>query len=509
MSISTHHLDQSLATLNPSFSHSHSRSHDDKIKPSLPFQHSPSLSPSPNQDNTCTLSLDQSVNRQTSASGSAISIESWLNQTCQATSPSTPPLDKVVEKHHTNTQDTVRDHSAYNRKRKRPSSSPGQSFTTGISPIAYPQSLAASVSLQGTLPLTKRFLSKHNNMSASRPGIPPTFSSESTSSAVTPKRAKLGMTSHNILRNDAAFNDIKYSSFKKKILSEAAPERHSGIQTGATANFRAIYQTCIDGGVTEATFKREILKHIIMDEFQVLAQPGDPAEGIQPVYASRNTLMEGIFSTLERPLRRGFLPHNFTTNQYNNATDLAKALKADGITNSIPDATWGYLESVLGPRPPGITLPPLTKDLLTVCPSLQCPFLFLEVKLDAGSYLGCCNQAGRAGAIFVCAMRQLLAMTGRKDILGADVESYLYCATTNEDKMEWWVHWAEVHEGNTVSYHMNRLRCEYFESDDSLLVMRRYMHNMIEWGMTTRLPEIQSMIAKLYEREALLQARNK
>ena len=42
--------------------------------------------------------------------------------------------------------------------------------------------------------------------------------------------------------------------------------------------------------MTEATFKREMLEYIIKDDIQVLAEPGDPSQGIQPVYSPQRTL---------------------------------------------------------------------------------------------------------------------------------------------------------------------------------------------------------------------------
>ncbi len=303
------------------------------------------------------------------------------------------------------------------------------------------------------------------------------------------------MEGHNIYRRSDAFGRADCNGFKENVMSVISPERPSGVKPGEASRFKAIHETCVGSGVTEATMKRDMLKYIIKDDFQVLAEPGDPAQGIQPVYEGRDTSERGIFCQAEQPLRRGHVPHNYLPG----LKDLADRLKADGMTNSVPDSTWGYLARVLAPIPAGAVLQIPTNALLTICPALYCPFFFLEVKPDRGSMEACRNQAARGCATIVNAMRLLLQTLGREDTVGPDEDSYIYCATMNEELLEWWVGWAEVCEGGQVKWHMNRIHREDFEQDNPLLVMRRYMHNILEWGLTTRLPIIRKLVSDLYD----------
>lgn len=39
-----------------------------------------------------------------------------------------------------------------------------------------------------------------------------------------------------------------------------------------------------------------------------------------------------------------------------------------------------------------------------------------------------------------------------------------------------------------------------------MLVMRRYMHNVLEWGLTTRLPTIRKLVSDLYIKDTQLLA---
>ena len=86
---------------------------------------------------------------------------------------------------------------------------------------------------------------------------------------------------------------------KKKVLFEIASKRYSGIKAEAVSAFKDFYRIYSKNDVTEATFKAEILKCMIINDFQVLAKPGDPANGIEPIYKYRNILKAGIFCQRE------------------------------------------------------------------------------------------------------------------------------------------------------------------------------------------------------------------
>lgn len=329
---------------------------------------------------------------------------------------------------------------------------------------------------------------------------PPTPSSGSTGSNVNPKWVKMRMEFHHIYRQSHAFHRADYSEFKEHVSSPIASERASGVKPGENSKFKEIYDTCITNGATEASFKRDMLEHIIMKDFQVLANPGDPTQGIKPVFESRNILGGGIYCQAEQPLRRGFLPHVYPTDDLS-PKDIAGRLNVDGMSNSNPDSAWGFLGRALGPISEGAMIQDYTNALLTICPGLYCPFFTLEVKIDSGSMEVCQNQAARGCATIVNAMRQLLRMLGREDTLGPDKDTHIYCATMSEDFMEWWVGWAEVREGDRVNFHMNKIPTEIFDQDNPLLVMRRLTHNIMEWGLMTRLPIIKKLVSDLQAKD--------
>ena len=118
----------------------------------------------------------------------------------------------------------------------------------------------------------------------------------------------------------------------------------------------------------------------------------------------------------------------------------------------------------------------------------------------------CRNQAARRCATVINAMRSLLRMLGRQDTIGPDKDTYIYCATLGEDYMEWWVGWTEVCEGGRVNWHMNSLRREYFDQKTPLLPMKRFTHNIMEWGLMTRLPFVKKLVLDLYAKDTALLA---
>ena len=435
---------------------------------------------------------DPSASYETSASHSTSSIEDWIDKTSLDTSSST--LAKILERVPPFTQPSSPTTPSLG-KRKR-----------SLSP-ANQESQGAEL-----LPLTKRLLRLHTKSMANnsvhktptkddaqrKAAGPPTSSSGSSGSNIDPKWVRMRMECHHIYRQSDAFHHADYSEFKERILSPIAQERASGVKPGGNSRFKEIHEICARNGATEAAFKREMLEHIIMKDFQFLADPGDPSQGIQPVFESRDSLGGGIFCQAEQPLRRGFLPHNYPTGSLS-PNDIADRLKVDGMLNSKPDSTWGYLGRVLDPISEGAMIQDYTNSLLTICPGLYCPFFILEVKTDNGSMEVCRNQAARGCATIVNAMRQLLRMLRRED-------TYIYCTTMSEEMMEWWVGWAEVCEGGRVDWHINRLRREDFEEENPLLVMRRFTHNILEWGLTTRLPIIRKLVSDLYVKDRMLLA---
>ena len=340
----------------------------------------------------------------------------------------------------------------------------------------------------------------------------PPAPSSVTSGSKTDRSVKVRMEDHHIYRNSNAsyhpnntFHHPNNSEFKEHILSQIAPERASAVKPVEIPDLEEAYELCVQLGVSEATFKREMLDLIIKKEFQVLVEPGDDSQGLPPVYESRKIRKGGIFQVTEQPLRRDFLPHTYPTSKFSKK-QIAENLKADGMANSVPDSTWGYLARALDLIPQGAKIQSHTRELLNICPGLLCPFFFIEVKTDKGTMEQCRNQAARGCATIVNAMRLLLRMLGREDTIGPDKNSYIYCATLGDEVMEWWVGWAEVHDGKHVSWHMDCLRREHFDGDSPLLEMRRYTHNVLEWGMTTRLPIIKKLVSDLFANDTMLLA---
>ena len=439
------------------------------------------------------------ASQETSTSYSTSSIENWINKTLLDTSSSI--LAKALERVPPFTQPSSPTTPLLG-KRKRSLSPPNQE----------PQGAEL-------LPLTRRLLRLHTNNMASNnvyktptkggaqgnAAGPPTPSSGTTGSNVNPNWVKMRMEFHDIYRQSHAFHRADYREFKEQVSSPIALERASGVKPGENSKFKKIYDDCITYRVTEASFKRDMLEHIIMKDFQVLADPGDPTQGIKPVFESRNISGGGIYCQAEQPLRRGFLPHIYPTDELS-TKEIADRLSVDGMFNSNPDSVWGFFGRAFGPTYEGAKIQAHAYALLTICPGLHCPFFILEVKMDSGSMEVCRNQAARGCATIVNAMRQLLHMLGREDTVGPDKDTYIYCATMCEDLMEWWVGWAEVCEYKRVKFHMSKLRTELFDQDNPLLVMRRVMHNIMEWRLMTRLPIIKKLVSDLQAKDTVLLA---
>ncbi|KAM0800639.1 hypothetical protein BDR22DRAFT_242361 [Usnea florida] len=308
---------------------------------------------------------------------------------------------------------------------------------------------------------------------------------------------KSRMEAHHMFRtHPPKFNHPTYKDFKQAVIAPVKQDRSSGVRPESSQRFSARYDFYKDKN--EATFKREMLNLIVKDEFQILIKEADGESGA--VYESYDTFDNGLVSEYEQPLRREYMPHQYgglglTKNQ------IAAKLQADGMTNPVPDALWGFKSSVLPPLPPGVILGTETAELVSVIPGIEWTQFLIEVKPDGGSMETARNQACRGGATLVHAARRVLKKTGRTEAVGPDWDTYVYSVTMDADLMEWWVNWAEVREDGQVMFYMDYIQAVVFRDEHALQKMRGPIHNILQWALLTRLPNVIERYPAIYDAE--------
>ena len=250
----------------------------------------------------------------------------------------------------------------------------------------------------------------------------------------------------------------------------------------------------------------------------------------QQVWVSREWFSDGVFVSRSSDLRGGLLPTQYEDDDFE--PELAKLLaKGDGMTTPRPDFCYGLRKDRF-PLPPGLILS--TEILLTlqVAPGMQHPFFLIEGKSNKGILGEAENQARRGGATLVNAHRQLLELIGESVLdLGVDERCFVFSSTITPSVMDIYVHWVEVivHEPGQergpelqrnqdqehddydenlqrerelqrtqIIFHMTNVRSYALRNKACLPELRAILHNILEWGCITRLPQLEEFRRKIY-----------
>ncbi|KAL8918532.1 MAG: hypothetical protein Q9208_007288 [Pyrenodesmia sp. 3 TL-2023] len=185
--------------------------------------------------------------------------------------------------------------------------------------------------------------------------------------------------------------------------------------------------------------------------------------------------------------------------------DLLKAMaKEDKLTNPKPDRVYGISRKFKWPA--GFRVPSLVRIYLDIMRSCRHVYLINEAKSAGGDIREARNQACRGGTALVLSARQLWALLGEEDVVGADLRTIVFSAVMSPETVEIWVHWAEVprktQSGQTSQrpiYHMNMVRSESMNNKTGMEHLRACLHNIIDWGVGPRWDELQPLYALIIE----------
>ncbi|KAL8831239.1 MAG: hypothetical protein Q9170_005383 [Blastenia crenularia] len=275
---------------------------------------------------------------------------------------------------------------------------------------------------------------------------------------------------HRIYRDHE--NWYLYPDFQKHVRRPLEEGRHYSVRPVSEEVFLQRWAYYGDGN--EESYKHELLKSIIKDEFSVkLSSDGDG-----DVFGPCTLLLEGVVAKYSARLRQGYLPHRYTSPEYTtpNPKPLKKELQAEGMTTPEPDGIWGFNPEKM---PKGY-LRQSTFKLMTLCPKLHWPFLSSQCKLDA-DYDESLNQNSRDGAAIGNASLHTLRHAGYKRIA------------------QFWVHWTELDAAGVRNFHMNSIApIINIEGRETLSILRDKAQAIVEWGLNTRMPEVAAYYPAIY-----------
>lgn len=294
------------------------------------------------------------------------------------------------------------------------------------------------------------------------------------------------MEDHGWFYDQEVFDCDAYQSFKQLVLNPRQSDRHSAVKPASAQKFKEHYTYYKD--LNESSFKTEVLRFIVKTDFEIELEP--ETESSTAVYGPSDSWNKGLRVQYNQRVNRGHIPHAYTDPR-NDPKKVQDALKKEGILTAEPDAVWGYDPKKM----PNAHFHPDTRELMLLLPKLHWPFFFIQSKQGKGSFEEACNEAIRDGAAIVSAARELRETAGFDiNTPGPDEHTYVYSAVMCTKVMEWYVHWAEVVDGDPipVRYHMNTVvDNQTFKGSDALGNLRRPTHNILEWGLMTRKPAVE------------------
>lgn len=297
--------------------------------------------------------------------------------------------------------------------------------------------------------------------------------------------------------------------FHHLVNSIVRTERPSGRKPESERKFRNRAERL--GPHNEATMLARILPLVIKEGRTV------PVQG--PITDQENStrdMLDGLWEdfddsgldwTVDREFHRTYVPNAYENIGYGEQIATALA-KERGMKNPKPDRAFGLAINDL-PRPEGdALLRDETSAFLDAVPGLQHVFFLVEGVSSSGDLNKAKHQACRGGTVIVIVQRHLLAATNQLSLDdGPDRKTFVYTATIDDHTMSFWVNFAVVRTLTTgqkyVTYHMEHVYTCALLSDDAELLLRRACHNILDWGVRTRRPMLESRCAKMYEFDRL------
>lgn len=184
--------------------------------------------------------------------------------------------------------------------------------------------------------------------------------------------------------------------------------------------------------------------------------------------------------------------------------DTAKALTPK------PDFAYGLIEHVLPGAPSDIIVSPELEALLKTTPVREIFFIWESRSSGRTSdRLTYESQALRDTAAVIYLKRKLFAYIGRASEKGIDTETFIYAATNEQALLHLWVAYAWLPEDlSRVEFCMDMISSTLlpsgggFDNDPNTLVnIRKRLHNIIEWGSLERMPDLVRFYTKLWDVE--------
>ncbi|KAH6708754.1 hypothetical protein BKA61DRAFT_614844 [Leptodontidium sp. MPI-SDFR-AT-0119] len=237
----------------------------------------------------------------------------------------------------------------------------------------------------------------------------------------------------------------------------------------------------------EATIAERLMPFLIKKERTVTTglsdeynYDGDSTRRIQ----LRSFELDHLDWNINKDFYRDAVP--FPPNQTNNRLFF-------GIKNPKPDITYGIQYDAFTSEE--------QKGLLDFEPELSegivSPFLVVEWKGFKGSMQMAKDQTRRAGAAMVQSRRKAV---GRLSVppTGHDLDqaTMVFTCVINDESAHINVHWAEQNDQGEMEWLVHVVKRFHLQEDEDPKLIRRALHNIIEWGITERKRTVKAQLGQ-------------
>ncbi|KAL8926626.1 MAG: hypothetical protein Q9172_001701 [Xanthocarpia lactea] len=291
--------------------------------------------------------------------------------------------------------------------------------------------------------------------------------------------------------------------FKGKIMKVMKSDRKAVVTEEDINDFEEHYNTYKLSN--ESTFASALVPIMMKPKIttQDVNQDGEPCGA----FKTCSFIQQGISFSADRLFEPYCLPHALMNNPKARLMIQQHLDKSRVLTTPKPNFAYGLSEDRLPKAPSGITVSETINPLLNVAPVRETFFVW-ENKSGGGILMNCENQALKAVSALIYAKSQLYEYIGRVNKSGIDQQTFVYAATNDSRRLDFWVAYAWMPEDLTrVEFHMEKIGSIDFsmggpEPDPNTLAnIRKPLHNIIEWGSITRIPELEQFYSKLWEVE--------
>lgn len=284
---------------------------------------------------------------------------------------------------------------------------------------------------------------------------------------------------HMFFNDKASFN--KYDEFKD-VASSVLVERGSGMSV-RSINMIEEYQDS-NAATNEDTYFKGALDYYTKPSRTVtITKPNQTIEQIVRLFSD---------DRLAKASKSTFVKNMLPTTVWNSA-----------MKDSVPDFVFGIKAPEFARKRSKISTS--AKKLVNVSGTIPHCFFVIETKGADEPFADAETQAIRSGAVLVNARRLLMEKAGilsQRQILGPDMESFVYTCAWMPAFARVFVNWCQVEE-DVVSYHMNHLKSYKLDDHDDIKSFRDTVHSIFDWGLGhERVQKIEALVRAVEENES-------